>query len=321
MTAKSKQYFARAAKVTPGGVHSVARGLPLWKPHPIYFERASGSKIYDVDGRQYIDYVMGFGSILLGHCDPRIIKAVREQIDKMTATGLSVDIEVEPAEIISRVVPCAENVLFSNTGSEAAMWAVIFARAYSKRKKILKFEGHYHGWGEELMTSYPSLRTEGGRSNNTANHPSVAEIDTSGQVIVIPWNDPDIFTSTLRRFRNEIAAVITEPYLCNSGCIGPEPGYLNLLREETQNNDTLLIFDEALTGFRVSLGGAQEYYKVYPDMAILGKAIGAGMTVSAVVGREDILRLATTGAVVHSGSHNSSAEGMAATLAFLQVLL
>ncbi|MGH9397239.1 MAG: aspartate aminotransferase family protein [Terriglobia bacterium] len=309
--------FVRAQKSLAGGVSSGLRRTS--RPYPLYFSAGCGSQITDVDGNSYIDYGLAWGPLILGHSPREIIEAVREQVQRGLTFGAQHDLEIEVAELMTRIIPCADLVCFANSGTEIVEVALRLARAVTGRRKFLKFEGHYHGWADSALVSY---------------HPTLAEIEAHrgkpiavglGQrphddVIVTGWNNPKEVEGVFADYASEISAVICEPMLCNSGCIPPEPGFLEFLRQITFDHDVLLIFDEVITGFRLDLKGAQGFYSVTPDLATYAKAIGGGVVVSALAGKADFMNLIATGKVVHAGTLNGNPIALAAAKATLQTL-
>ncbi|UCH32539.1 MAG: aminotransferase class III-fold pyridoxal phosphate-dependent enzyme, partial [Candidatus Bathyarchaeota archaeon] len=282
---KSKKLFEEAKKLTPGGVHSAIRFL---EPYPIFISEAKGAKIYDVDGNDYIDYHLAFGPVVLGHAPSSVVAAVRDQVRKGIIFGLSNELEVEVAKKIKTHVPSAQMSRFCNSGTEATYHAIRVARAYTKRDKIVKFEGAYHGWHDYVsVSSNPSLKDAGPRES------PVSVPDTEGlsgeivkNTIVVPFNDTEAIEKTIKKHRANIAALITEPILHgNAACIVPKDGFLRFLREITEENDIVLIFDEVVSGFRHNLGGAQKLFNVTSDLTTFGKAMANGFPVAAVCGK------------------------------------
>ncbi len=318
---KSKKLFEEARKLTPGGVHSAIR---FFEPYPIFISKAKGSKIYDVDGNEYIDYHLAFGPVVLGHAPSGVVAAVRDQLSKGIIFGLSNELEIEVAKKIKTHVPSAQMMRFCNSGTEATYHAIRVARAYTKRKKIVKFEGAYHGWHDYVsVSSSPSLKDAGPRE-------SPASIpDTEGlsrevvkNTIVVPFNDPEVMEKTIKKHRDDIAALITEPILHgNAACIVPKDGFLRFLREITEENQIVLIFDEVVSGFRHHLGGAQKLFNVTPDLTTFGKAMANGFPVAAVCGKRDILEMfKPIGKIDYGGTFNGNPVSMAATLATIREL-
>jgi glutamate-1-semialdehyde 2,1-aminomutase len=283
---RSLALWQRARGALAGGVSSAFRAKVL--PHPLYFEGGDGPRMTDVDGNRYIDYTLSWGLLILGHAHPAVVRAVSEQLRRGWSYGAQHEGEIRVAERLVELIPCAEQVVFSNTGTEAVQVAFRIARAFTGRSRIVRFQGHYHGW----MESGP---------------------DT----LILPWNDVAAVERAVAEHGSEIAAMITEPILCNGGCILPEPGYLEALREITARHGIVLIFDEVITGFRVALGGAQQRYGVTPDMATFGKAVAAGFPLSVVAGRAEIMNVVASGKVMHGGSFNGNPIVLAASEAAL----
>jgi len=318
---KSRKLFEEARKLTPGGVHS---GLRFSDPYPIFISKAKGANIYDADNNKYIDCHLAFGPVVLGHNHPSVVAAVKNQLSKGIIYGLSNELEIEVAKKIIKYVPSAQMVRFCNTGTEATYHALRVARAITKKEKIVKFEGAYHGWHDYVsVSSGPALSDAGSRKSPT----SVP--DTEGlpagvaeNVIVVPFNDAEALETAVKKHKNDIAAIITEPILHGSAaCIPPKKGFLQFLREITIKYDIMLIFDEVVTGFRHDLGGAQRLFGVTPDLTTFGKAMANGFPVSAVCGRKDIMeRFKPTGKVDYGGTFNGNPISMTATLATIKEL-
>jgi glutamate-1-semialdehyde 2,1-aminomutase len=293
------------------------------KPYPIWFDHGKGGKIWDVDGNEYVDTVINMSALILGHGDERIIRAVKEQVDTGLTCGVETELSVKVAEQIGSMVPCAECVKFSNTGTEAVVKAIMIARAYTGRQKILKIEGGYDGWQDSVaISSKPNLKKAGPRINPIAVPENEgllkAAIDST---MVMPFNDLENAEKLIRRYRKKLAAVIVEPIMFNLGCVRPTEGYLKSLKEIANRNDVLLIFDEVISGFRVAPGGAQEYYGVEPDLATFAKAIANGFPMSAVAGRADVMEVTgPTGKAGWAGVYNGSQVSLAASQATLEVL-
>jgi len=309
--------FKRAQRSLAGGVSSGLRAAS--KPVPMFFESASGSRLMDVDGNEFIDYTLAWGPLILGHCSPIIREAVYEQMGKLQQVGAQNDLEWEVAEQICRIVPCAERVIFSNTGTEAVQAAFRLARAYTGRQKIVRFEGHYHGWMDNVLTGYRPRISNGTVDLETRPTEGISETAIT-ETIVLPWNDLDVVETLLQAHSHEIAALIMEPILCNSGCLLPSTNYLAGIRELCSRFNVVLIFDEVITGFRVSLGGAQSLLGVTPDLATFGKAIAGGFTLSAVAGSREILDMVADGRVSHAGTFNGNPVCLAAARAVLSAL-
>ena len=323
-TILTKVRFERAKKTIPGGAGSTAR-LPRngWNPYPIFMKDGQGSRIRDVDGNEYIDYLLGLGPMILGHRHPRVTKAVADAItDYGTCFGLPYDLEIEAAEKVVAAVPGIEQVRFTNSGSEAVGIAVRLARATTGRRIIVRFEGHYHGWQDTVYWSNhvdPKLAGPASHPRPIAMGPGVpAELEAT--LIVLTWNDPESFVKLMDERGDEVAAVLTEPAVFNTGCILPEPGYLELLREQTTKHGAMLIFDEVITGFRFARGGAQEYFGVTPDLTTLAKGLGGGFPVAAVGGSVDAMRMIADGSYSHSGTYNANVIQCAAVSATMDEL-
>lgn len=310
----SKLMFERSKKSLAGGVNS--NGRAAQKPVPLFFERGQGSKVHDVDGNEYIDYVLGWGPLILGHNHPSVINAVKEQLDRGVLYSAQHELEIRLSEKLQQIISCADLVTYNNTGSEAVLVALKLARAYTGREKIVRFEGHYHGWSESIHVSsdFLSLEEAGPRE-------SPLGVLTRGQpksvlkdIIVLPWNDLPMLEAAIDEKGSEIAAVITEPIM-QRGVILPRKGYLEGLRDICTRNDIVLIFDEVVTGFRFALGGAQEYFGVVPDLAVFSKGLGGGFPISCVAGKREIMDLVARYEVLHAGTFNGNPISMAAAYA------
>ncbi|MGD8505857.1 MAG: glutamate-1-semialdehyde 2,1-aminomutase [Candidatus Bathyarchaeota archaeon] len=318
---KSKKLFEEARKFTPGGVHSQIR---FFKPYPIFIESAQGSRIYDLDKNEYIDYHLAFGPIILGHSHPKITEAVKDQLTKGIIYGLSNELEVKVAKKIVQHVPSAQMVRFCNTGTEATYHAIRAARAFTGKNKIIKFEGAYHGWHDYVNISVgPSLR-EAGPEKSPNPVPDSRGIPKSAveNTIILPFNDLHVVEETIRKQGNEIAAVVTEPIMHgNSCCIVPKEGYLKALREICDQHNVLYIFDEVITGFRHGLGGAQKIFGVTPDITTFAKAMANGFPVASVCGKKEIMKMfSPSGKVDLGGTFNGNPISMAAVLATIREL-
>lgn len=278
--------------------------------------------MFDIDGNEYIDYVLGFGPMLLGHCPPSVVEAVTKQLRRGFTFGAQHELEADVAERIVATVPCAELACFASTGSEADAVALRLARAFTGRRLTIKFEGHYHGWLDPVFVSIPGLQP----APPEERVPLAPRDATLGQshcddVLVARWNDPAGVEELLQSRGDDIAAVLMEPVASNGGLIEPATGFLGRIRELCDSYGVILIFDEVVTGYRLALGGAQEHYDVTPDLATFGKAIGGGMPLSAVAGRGDILELIADGRVKHVGTFNGSPPAAAAARAALDAYM
>jgi glutamate-1-semialdehyde 2,1-aminomutase len=323
ITEESQSWFNRAKKVLAGGISSSARSTttgPL--PYPLYITHGRGSRIWDADGNEFIDYLCAYGSCILGHTNPELTEALSRQIDLGTMFGTCNTVEVQLAEQICRMVPCAELVRYANSGSEAIQGAIRAARGYTGRSKILKFEGHYHGWVDVLAVSNRPSPSDYGPLEAPFSHPHSLGMSagTVNDVVICPWNNPEILRSILDQHEGEFAAMIAEPVVANNACIMPDAGYLELLREECDKRGIVLIFDEIVTGFRLAAGGAQEYFGVIPDLAVYSKSIGGGLPLSAFAGRKKIMDLIGANTVKHGGTYNGSPLAATAALHTLQTL-
>jgi glutamate-1-semialdehyde 2,1-aminomutase len=323
-THKSVELFARASRVIPGGAGSSARTVKFgWKPYPPFIAKGTGSRIVDADGNEYVDYLLGLGPMILGHRHPVVTEAVVRAIsDYGTCPGLPYELEIEAAAKVVDAVPGIDMVRFSNSGSEVVGSAVRLARAYTGRRLIIRFEGHYHGWQDTVYWSNhvdPAAAGPADTPRPVAAGPGVpAELEDT--IIVLTWNDPASFQRVMAERGHEVAAVITEAAILNTGCILPEPGYLQLLRDETRKAGALLIFDEVITGFRFCLGGAQEWFGVTPDLTTLAKGLGGGFPVAALGGSAEVMGMIADGRYSHSGTYNANVVACAAVSATMDVL-
>jgi len=317
---KSAELLERSKKVIPGGITSNVRAN--WSPHPLFYSHGEGSRVWDVDGNEYIDYVLARGPLLMGHSPHAVLDAAKAQMDIGLMYAGQSELEVEVAERIQKIVPCAERVRFSVSGSEAVHAALRLARSVTGKKKIVRFEGHYHGWFDNIMWNFaPPLDQAGPReSPNLVRATEGQQSEDGANLIVLPWNDLDLVEDLFLTRGDEIAGVITEPIMCNYGAIQPLPGYLEGLRRITQEHGALLIFDEVITGFRVALGGAQELFGVTPDLATFAKAMGAGTLVSAVAGKAKYMDSFGTLETMHAGTYNAAPYCMAAVKTALDLL-
>jgi glutamate-1-semialdehyde 2,1-aminomutase len=314
---RSHALYAAARQTLAGGVSSDARRSV--QPVPLYISHAAGSRMWDVDENEYIDYVLGQGPLILGHSYPAIINSVKAQLDRGQVYSAQHELEVEVAATVCRLVPCAERLRFNSVGSEAVHAAWRLARAFTGREKILKFEGHYHGWFDSTLYSVsPPLAAAGPVEAPVAVPGTKGQArSTAGDLVIAPWNDLEMLAAILERHSGEVAAIMMEPILCNSGCISPQPGYLAGVQALCRQHGCLLIFDEVITGFRLALGGAQAYLGITPDLAVFGKALAGGFPLSCLAGRADVMDLISRGEVGHSGTFNSNPVVMAAAAATL----
>jgi glutamate-1-semialdehyde 2,1-aminomutase len=315
---RSRQLIADAGAYLPGGVSSNFRlGI---SPTPLVFERGDGPYLYDVDGNRLIDYYLGMGPMILGHSPAPVIAAVTEQLQRGILFAGQSEVEYQAARLVCEIVPCAEMVRFGSSGSEMVHAALRLARAATGRQTVIKFEGHYHGWFDSILWSTaPPLDQAGPPDAPTPVPGSRGQDGLAGQHLeVLPWNNLELLAARLGR--GDVAAVIMEPAMCNTSAILPADGYLEGARQACSASDTVLIFDEVITGFRVAPGGAQQRLGVTPDLATFGKAIANGFPVACLAGRADLMSQFATSAVMHGGTYNAQPVAMAATVATLCAL-
>src|SRR5215211_171046 len=316
MTDRSAALFAAAKRRIPGGVNSPVRAFRNVGGDPLFVARGKDARIWDVDGSEYIDYVGSWGPAILGHAPKVVVEAVRDAATRGLSFGISNPLEMEMAELICDWMPSIEKVRMVNSGTEAAMSCIRLARAFTGRDKIVKFDGCYHGHADALLVKAGSGALTHGRPSSAGVPSAFADLTIS-----LPFNNAELLRKAFQRSKNEIAAVIIEPIPANAGLYFPRENFLSILRAECTGNDTLLIFDEVVTGFRVARGGAQELYGVKPDLTVLGKIIGGGLPVGAFGGRNEIMdQLSPDGAVYQAGTLSGNPIAMAAGLAQLREL-
>ena len=309
---KSERLFSRAKKVIPSGINSPVR---YYDPYPFFVKKADGSTIWDVDGNQYIDYCNGYGTLLLGHGRKEVINNVLPQLKKGTMYCAPTQIEVELSELISKNFPSMQKTRLVNTGSEATMTAIRLARGFTKKKKIIKFEGCYHG-----AHDYVLVKAGSGAANIGLAVSDGSLDEVSKNTLVVQYNNSQELDSVLQR-EKDIAGVIIEPVLANMGLVLPEKNFLREVRNIVSEHDTLLIFDEVVTGFRMSTGGAQKYFSINPDITTLGKALGNGFPIAAVGGREEIMEmLSPRGKVYQASTYAGNPISVAASLASVKTI-
>jgi len=310
---RSQELFERASKVLPSGVNSPVRAF---KPYPFFVKGAKGSRLYSVDGDSYIDYCMAYGPLILGHAFKGILDAAREQLEKGTLYGAPTENEVKFAELISQLFPCMEMLRLVNSGTEATMHAIRLARGFTGKKKIIKFEGCYHGAHDYVLVKAGSGATSFGAPDSLG----IPE-ETTRNTIVLPYNNYPALEETVKRESHDVAAVIVEPVIGNAGLILPSGDYLHKLRRLTEDYDILLIFDEVITGFRLALGGAQERYRIKPDMTTLGKILGGGFPIAAFGGKKEIMQhLSPLGKVYQAGTFSGNPLSVSTGYAVIQTL-
>jgi glutamate-1-semialdehyde 2,1-aminomutase len=312
----SRSWYERAKKVLPGGVNSPVRSARAVGTYPIFVKRAQGSYIWDEDGNRYVDYVCSWGPLILGHTHPEVVQAIKDAAERGTSYGIPCSLEVEMAEQVVKMVPSIEVVRFVNSGTEAVMSAIRLARGVTGRKKIIKFDGCYHGHSDALLA-------KAGSGVATFGMPGSAGVpeEVVSQTIVLPYNDLKAVENVMDIDGQNIAAVIVEPVAGNMGVVPPDDGFLLGLKKLCEKYGALLIFDEVITGFRLAPGGAQEYYGIKPDITCLGKIIGGGLPVGAYGASADIMRhVAPDGPVYQAGTLSGNPLAMAAGLATLKIL-
>jgi len=313
---ESEKLFAEALKYLPGGVNSPVRAFRAVGGQPFFVNRALGAHVWDVDGNELVDYVCTWGPAILGHAHPKIIAAIKAAADHGTSFGIPNPFEVTMAKLICSLVPGVQKVRMTNSGTEACMSAIRLARGFTRRDKIIKFDGCYHGHADSLLV-------KAGSGALTFGHPDSAGVPAAftQHTIVLPFNDVDAVKAAFAANKNQIAGIIVEPVPGNAGLYLPKPGYLEFLSEVTQADGALLVFDEVMTGFRLAPGGAQERFSIKPDLTCLGKIIGGGLPVGAFGGRADIMDLlAPLGPVYQAGTLSGNPLAMAAGIAALEEL-
>jgi glutamate-1-semialdehyde 2,1-aminomutase len=314
--AKSEELFAEALKYIPGGVNSPVRAFRAVGGQPFFVNRAQGARVFDVDGNQYVDYVGTWGPAILGHAHPKVIQAVQATAERGTSFGIPNPMEIQMAKLICDAVPSVQKVRMCNSGTEATMSAIRLARGFTKRDKIIKFDGCYHGHADSLLV-------KAGSGALTFGHPDSLGVPASftQHTIVVPFNEQRPVEEAFAANPADIAAIIVEPVPGNAGLYLPKPGYLEFLRQITATHEALLIFDEVMTGFRLAKGGAQERFGIKPDLSCFGKIIGGGLPVGAFGGRAEIMDLlAPFGPVYQAGTLSGNPLAMAAGIATLEEL-
>ena len=313
----SIKFFSEAKKHLPGGVNSPVRAFKNIEGNPIFFKKAKGAYVFDADDNAYIDYIGSWGPMIMGHSHPTIIKAISKQLELGTSYGAPTKIESETAELIKQCFPSIEKIRMVNSGTEATMSAIRLARGFTQRNKIIKFDGCYHGHVDSLLIKAGSGISTFGLPDSPGVPPQLAK-----QTLSCEFNNQEDFLRVFEKVKDDLAAVIIEPIAGNMGFIPSEKSFLKLIRNKTKENKSLLIFDEVMTGLRVSLGGAQEIYKIQPDLTTLGKVIGGGLPVGAFGGRAEIMNhLAPDGPVYQAGTLSGNPLAMAAGSALIKLLI
>ena len=323
-TGRSAKLFDAACKLIPGGVNSTARATwSGWNPYPLFVKEGKGSRLTDVDGNEYIDYLLGLGPMIFGHRPPKVTQAVVDFIqNRGTVFALPTEDEARLAQKIVDAIPSVDMVRLCNTGTEAVLYATRLARAFTKRNKIIRFEGMYHGFSDGVYWSkHPNIAKAGpdDRPVPVPQGPGMPK-GVEENLIILPWNDAAVLADTIKRHGDQIAAVLTEPVMCNTGCILPKPGYLETMRELTRKAGIVLIFDEVITGFRLGLAGAQGRLGIKPDLSVFAKGIGGGFPVAAMGGRADIMALVANGTVSMAGTYSANGIAIAAANAAMDEL-
>ncbi|MBF0505718.1 MAG: glutamate-1-semialdehyde 2,1-aminomutase [Nitrospirae bacterium] len=313
---KSRLLFEKALRLMPGGVNSPVRAFKAVGGCPLFISKAKGSRIYDADGNEYIDYVLSWGPLILGHAHRAVVRALKAAVEKGTSFGAPTALEVELAQMVVRTYPSMEKVRMVNSGTEATMSAIRVARGFTKRDKVVKFEGCYHGHADGLLVKAGSGAATFGIPDSPGVPASYAQ-----KTLTLPFNDSAAFKSLIEKEWKDIACVIVEPVVGNIGCVLPKPGFLEKLRSETKKYGIVLIFDEVMTGFRVAFGGAQAHYGIKPDMTCLGKVIGGGLPVGAYGGKKEIMSLVSPeGPVYQAGTLSGNPLAMTAGIETMKVL-
>lgn len=323
-SARSAELFERACRPIPGGVNSTARAVfSGWDPYPLFADHGAGAYLYDADGHAYIDFLLGLGPMILGHRPPKVTAAVIEQIqNRGTVFALPTEQEIKLAEKIIAAVPSVEQVRLCNTGTEAVIYSIRLARAFTGREKVIRFEGMYHGFSDAVYWSkHPKLDEAGPDERPIAVPQGPGLARSAGEhLIILPWNDADALRAAVEREGDDVAAILTEPVMCNTGCILPEPGYLKAMREIADARGIVLIYDEVITGFRLSFAGGQGVYGIRPDLSVFAKGLGGGFPVAALGGRREIMALVADGTVSMAGTYSANGIAVAAANAALEEL-
>lgn len=323
-TEQSRALYARAVKVLVEGVGSASRGPATFGDYPPYMRRAEGARIWDVDGNEYLDWMLAFGALPMGHAHPKIVEVVRREVANGTHFATALEVEVEVAEILVDLLPHAERVRFANTGTEAVMAAVRLARGLTGRKKVVKFEGHYHGWYDAmLLNTNPQIPTALGHRFDPVRIPDSSGLTLGSwqDTIVVPWNDVEALERAMDAHGRDTACVVTEGLMANMGVIPAKPGYLARIAELCRQYGALFYLDETVTGFRVAAGGCAELFGLKPDIVTYGKALGQGFPIAAITGPAAVMAGLEWGKVLHYGTHNAPRLGLFAARTMLTEML
>jgi glutamate-1-semialdehyde 2,1-aminomutase len=323
-TTHSGRLFERALGVLVDGVSSPSRGRANYHPYPFFIDRGAGSRVFDVDGNEYVDVMLAYGALIHGHAHPRLVRTLQDALTRGALFASASEVEVQLAERLCSVIPGAERVRFANTGTEAAMVALRVVRGFTGKRKIIKFEGHYHGWSDAFSVSSNPLPVAAlGHIRDPVRVPDSSGLTPGAleDTIVVGWNDANLAERSLRAHQGEVAAIVTEPVMANVGVIPPRPGYLQALRELANRYEALLYIDETVAGFRFAPGGAQERFNVTADIVTFGKAFGAGFPAAAIAGRADVMDVLARGQVLHYGTQNANPALLAVALESLEMLL
>jgi len=323
-TTRSGALYREACELIPAGVNSTARAkFSGWDPYPLFAHHGTGAYMFDVDGNRYIDYLLGLGPMILGHRPPKVTAAVVKAIqEKGTVFAMPTQDESTLARRLIELIPSIEQLRLCNTGTEAVLYSLRLARTFTGRRKIIRFEGMYHGFSDGVYWSKHPRLSEAGPANHPVAVPQGPGMPAglADQLVILPWNDVDALREAIEREGDDIAAVLTEPVMCNTGCILPRPGYLEAMRELTAAKGIVLIFDEVITGFRLHIAGAQGRYGIRPDLSVFAKGLGGGFPVAALGGRKDIMALVADGTVSMAGTYAANAIAVAAAHAALDEL-
>jgi glutamate-1-semialdehyde 2,1-aminomutase len=322
-TSASAALFERGGQVLVEGVSSASRGPATFGTHPRYMTHGEGARLYDADGNAYIDWMMAFGALPLGHGHPAIVETVSREIARGSHFATALEVEVEVAELLVKILPHADKVRFANTGTEAAMAAFRLARGLTGRRKIIKFEGHYHGWWDGVLVNTNAMPTAMmGPLTSPIRIPDSAGLleETWLDTVVVPWNDVEMLERAMESHGRDAACVVTEGIMANMGVIPPKPGYLKRIEELCRQYGCLFYLDETVTGFRVAPGGCAELYGLSPDIVTYGKALGAGLPMAAIVGPDRVMSGLEWGKVLHYGTHNAGRLALHVTKTMLELM-